>query len=356
MKQFILRLAAALLCCFLLAVFGACQKEEDPCKSGHFYASEWSFDENDHWRAATCAHQNEITDKGVHCFDESNRCTVCGYVLTPTKGLIYELNEEQTAYIVTGTDKVEQSYVLVAQTYEGLPVVGIGDGAFSNCQNIKTIVLPKGITAIGEGAFYDCAGLTKINIPQSVTAIGKLAFYGCVSLSDFSLPSALTEIGDGAFYGCMSLKTVTIPQSITKIPSSAFYGCSGLTGVIIPAGVTDIEDRAFYNCKALASLTIPEGVVSIGDYAFGNCTRISSITIPSSVESIGFSAFRYCTNLTSISFLDAEGWNVARNIKPDAETTAGAAMDVSDTTLNVKNLTDEYSEYCWRRNKKPSAQ
>lgn len=354
MKQISRCLLVALLCGVLIAAFAACERQEDPCQTGHLYAGEWSYDANSHWRGAICEHQNEITDKGAHSLDGSNRCTVCGYVLTPTRGLHYEYNEDKTAYIVTGYDKLREPTVLVEQTYEGLPVIGIGENAFSNCTDLKAVVLPQSITWIGAGAFYNCAELTEIKIPESVTAIGEVSFCGCAKLADLSLPAHLTEMGNGAFYGCAALKTVTIPKSISKIPSSAFYGCSGLTGVIIPTGVTEIADRAFYNCQALASLTIPEGMVSIGDFAFGNCTRISTVTIPSSVEKIGFSAFRYCTNLSGVSFLDTEGWNVARAAMLEGDGTAGAAMDVSDTTLNVKNLTDEYTEYCWRRADRPA--
>lgn len=353
MKQYILRLLAVLTCCLLLTVFGACKKEEDPCKNGHSYATAWTFDETEHWRVATCGHQKEMTDKGVHSFDESNRCTVCGYVLTPARGLIYEPNEENTAYIVTGTDKVDQPVVLVAQTYEGLPVTGIGDNAFCNCREVKTVVLPQGITEIGESAFYDCTELAVIRMPESVTKIGNLAFYGCVGLSDISLPSALTYLGEGAFYGCTSLKTISIPHGITKIASSLFYGCSGMTNVIIPAEIREIGDRAFYNCSALVGITFSEGVIAIGDFAFGNCTRMSGVTIPASVESIGVSAFRYCTNLTSISFLNDEGWNVVRHtVKPESAPPTGVEMDVSDEALNVRKLTDEYAEYCWKRERK----
>ena len=37
---------------------------------------------------------------------------------------------------------------------EGVRV--IGDGAFSNCDSLKSITIPNGVTSIGDCAFYNC--------------------------------------------------------------------------------------------------------------------------------------------------------------------------------------------------------
>lgn len=349
MKHISKALWVALLCGLLVAVLSACEGQKDPCKDGHSYVGEWSYDANNHWRAAACAHQKEITDKGVHSFDGNHCCTVCGYELSPAEGLRYTCNEDNTGYIVTGYDKPHASTVLVAKTYEGLPVIGIGENAFSNCTEPKTVILPSSITYIGTGAFYNCTELSEIRLPESVRAIGAISFWGCAKLGELSLPASLTELEYGAFYGCTALKTMTIPKGITKISPYVFYGCSGLTSVTMPAGVREIADHAFYNCLALENMNIPEGVVAIGACAFGNCTRLSTVTIPSGVVTIGASAFRCCTNLSSIIFLQTEGWRVSPNALPEGNGAAGVAIDVSDAAVNAEELTEDHVNYYWWR-------
>ena len=61
---------------------------------------------------------------------------------------------------------------------EGYTVVGIGDNAFSNNENLTEINIESGIERIGEGAFSNCVNMEKITIPVSVKWIGDEAFWG----------------------------------------------------------------------------------------------------------------------------------------------------------------------------------
>ncbi len=242
-------------------------------------------------------------------------------------------------------------------------------GAFYNCSDLTSIIIPNSVTSIGEKAFCGCSGLTSITIPNSVTSIGADAFAGCSGLTSVVIPDSVKSIGDSAFSGCSSLESMTIPfvgakAGVTSsdtyhhhlfgyifgassytggvatehyyhvnstapityatyyIPSSlksvtvtggnilcaAFSGCSGLTSITIPDGVTSIGNSAFYNCNGLTSITIPDSVTSIGIYAFYNCNGLTSITIPDIVTSIGTSAFDACSSLTSVHISDIAKW------------------------------------------------
>ncbi len=46
----------------------------------------------------------------------------------------------------------------------------------SASMNVRTLVIPDGVTTIGASAFSTCSGLTSVTIPASVTSIGKRAF------------------------------------------------------------------------------------------------------------------------------------------------------------------------------------
>ena len=175
----------------------------------------------------------------------------------------------------------------------GIPDVG---GAFSNCVNLRKVVLPESLTDLS--GFDGCTRLTSIDIPSSLITIGSGAFYGCTGLTSIDIPSSVTEIGRSAFSGCTGLTSVVIPSSVTEIGESAFSGCIGLTSIGIPSSVTEIGESAFSGCIGLTSIGIPNSVTEIGYHAFYGCTGLTSVEIPSSVTEIGDDAFPCIVNVS----------------------------------------------------------
>ena len=153
------------------------------------------------------------------------------------------------------------------------------------------------VISIGDGAFTDCFFLTSVVIPFSVTSIGKSAFFCCYGLTSVDIPSSVTSIGENAFGSCSRLTSVVIPSSVTSIENSAFSGCRRLTSVVIPSSVTSIGSFAFSECSGLTSITIPSSVTSIGDLAFYYCSGLNSVTsCITEVFETGVGAFNYCDN------------------------------------------------------------
>ncbi len=59
------------------------------CKSSHNheYANKWSFDENNHWRAAICEHTGEVNELAAHTdADKNGKCDVCKYAMPASDG------------------------------------------------------------------------------------------------------------------------------------------------------------------------------------------------------------------------------------------------------------------------------
>lgn len=226
-------------------------------------------------------------------------------------------------------------------------VTAIASNVFTDCINVKNIIIPDTVENIDQGAFSGCSSLESITIPFVGAKAGvtssdtyqypfgyifgtssytggvatEQAYYGSSTSSTtnttYYIPSSLKSVtvtgGNillGAFYYCNNLTSITIPDSVTSISGWAFYGCKGLTSVIIGNSVTSIGENAFNGCTGLTSITIPDSVTSIGDRAFAGCEGLASVVIGNGVTSIVEGAFWGCIGLTSIMFNGTKAqWN-----------------------------------------------
>ena len=121
--------------------------------------------------------------------------------------------------------------------------------------DIKKIVIKKGVTRIGDLAFGGCRNLTSVEIPNTVKSIGVRAFVECKNLPSIEIPNSVTSIEEQAFSLCDALTSIEIPNSVTSIGKQAFYNCYRLASVTIGNSVTDIAKEAFYALPALTSIT-----------------------------------------------------------------------------------------------------
>lgn len=88
-------------------------------------------------------------------------CTVCGeYVVS--EGLEYTLNADGTAYIVTGVGTCTDTDIVIPATYNDLPVNAIGEKAFQNCTNLKSVTILNGTVSIAKDAFEGCENTVEI--------------------------------------------------------------------------------------------------------------------------------------------------------------------------------------------------
>ena len=200
----------------------------------------------------------------------------------------------------------------------------IGDFAFADCTSLSRVVLPSSLYSIGDGAFCGCARLESVVIPEEVRHIEDFAFADCTNLSRVVLPSSLCSIGDGAFCGCARLKSVTIPKGeLSRIGDGAFCGtllledstrdgvaiCDGWvigrkrcpSKLTLPRGIRGIANGVFADCVELKSVTIPGGVKEIPTNAFEGCKNLKSVVISDGVASIGLGAFQDCWQLANVS-------------------------------------------------------
>ena len=249
----------------------------------------------------------DTSDENVKVSFDNGTLTISGSGMitrTSVKGCGHSLNEIKTIIIKKGITSIGDYTFGECSSLNSIEisnsVTSIGDYAFYLCHSLNSIEIPNSVTSIGDYAFRECSSLNNIEIPNSVTSIEGSAFYCCDSLNSIEIPNSVTSIGDNAFYGCRSLNNIEIPNSVTSIGDYAFGECSSLNSIEIPNSVTSIGDYAFYLCHSLNSIEIPNSVTSIGDYAFYECSSLNSIEIPNSITSIGHNAFYECSSLNSI--------------------------------------------------------
>ena len=181
----------------------------------------------------------------------------------------------------------------------------IGSSAFVFCEGLNgTLTIPEGVVSIGDYAFSNCSGLTgDLILPDSITSIGRNAFGNCRGLNGrLELPGHIESIAEAAFTYCSGLTgTLTIPEGVTEISDHAFSFCSGLTGdLIIPDSVTEIGAYAFYACYGLnGTLELPAGITRIRENTFNACSKLTGdLTIPDGVTAIEYGAFNGCGGFT----------------------------------------------------------
>ena len=141
------------------------------------------------------------------------------------------------------TDRIDSSVTKIV-IEEG--ITRIGTQSFVNMLNITTVELPSTLETIDSKAFYDCESLKYINLPEGLTTIGAFCFGYC-GLEEVTIPTTVSSIQRETFYYCSNLKTVNIPETVTSIGTEAFYDCSSLESINIPNGVTNI-DQPCTNC------------------------------------------------------------------------------------------------------------
>ena len=120
--------------------------------------------------------------------------------------------------------------------YVKLHCVGrIGHSAFTECENLISVIFGDEIARIGPSAFKGCKSLTKLTFPETLIYIDENAFASCTSLEEIDLSrSNVYRIGSGAFksladeakYSCpvndVKIKKVRLPETLTLLGAFAF--------------------------------------------------------------------------------------------------------------------------------------
>ena len=104
--------------------------------------------------------------------------------------------------------------------------------------NTKTLIagcsntsIPADVEHIGMNAFDGCT-ISKVRLPDNLKSIGQSAFRNCKNLKSISIPNTVQEIGYWAFAHCDSLTQITIPPHFTSIGKTFDGSGVGVNGQV----------------------------------------------------------------------------------------------------------------------------
>ena len=256
-----------------------CSKCEAKCEDTLCVVSasdKWLYDENSHWNQLKYTETASAKDSKVaklntaaHTFDENGTCTGCHYNSAVSVGLDFALNSAGDGYVVVGRGTCRDEHINIPSTYEGLPVVGIGDNAFADILPEEKV--EEGVEPLSADLYVEDGLLVLgVTIPETVISISCTAFADCAELANFIVDLANTVYT--AVDNCLIdtvLKSIVrgcefsvIPEDgqVTAIGSYAFAGSTGLVTITIPETVEEIGDKAFMECDALIEVYMPENI------------------------------------------------------------------------------------------------
>lgn len=136
----------------------------------------------------------------------------------------------------------------VPGSLKGHGIKWIWSYAFYGCESLKHVTFARPIRRFFEGAFVNCVNLESIVLPDGAE-LDAFIFKGCKSLKDVTLPSDLKQIDYNTFQDCVSLTSMTFGENIYSIKSKAFAGCTGLKEIKF-LGSMSIDADAFEGVTA----------------------------------------------------------------------------------------------------------
>ncbi len=231
--------------------FEIISQEEKTCRAIRYYSSEFFCKSNSFEAEIVCEIPETVTYEGD--------------VYTVVE--IGALNELHSFY--GGKIKIPKT------------VISIGDRSFKGC-NFSSITLPKGLRHIGDYAFENMDNLKSIKIPAGVETIGKKPF-GVYGGMKFKITNCSPHFEwDG--YGLYSIKENRLVSLIISNADPDYVVKPGTE--IIGAGAT----ISYYNRKGTGRhgrVILPEGLKVIEN---GALNKVDIDELPQSIEVIGQNA------------------------------------------------------------------
>ncbi|MBR1482418.1 MAG: leucine-rich repeat protein [Ruminococcus sp.] len=204
------------------------------------------------------------------------------------------------------------------------------------------------VTSISENGFSNLEGITTIYVPDSIEEIGNAAFYNCVDTKSITLGNNVTYIGEKAFMNCSNLSSINLNANLITIKASAFENCSKLTSAVLGKELSELGNQAYANCESLSTVFVFNPSLVIPDTTFENCGNLTIYGYS------GSTAEKYA-NSHNLSF-ESIGNNVSEikvnyNGEPTVEqygvvSADNLSLDITYIDGKIETITDGISVVC----------
>ena len=239
-------------------------------------------------------------------------------------------------------------------------ITRIGERAFTNCQELKTIIMGENVEVIDNYAFALCPKLISFTIPEKTQHLGyeilqsnnnlDTIYYNAINcktsgayydnriertIGAFEYNNNFSEIIFGEqvehlpeylLYNCHSIDSIYFPKTIKTIDRFALhntewynsiktdmlyvnnilYAYKGDNDSIFASdfkeNTTTIATNCFKDNTKLKYINFPSNILYIYNSAFENCSNLKEINLPYDLEILGDYAFKNCKNLTHVKF------------------------------------------------------
>lgn len=166
----------------------------------------------------------------------------------------------------------DEAHLTVPSVLDGRQVTSIEQLTFSGKDNLRSVVIPEGVTYVGAYAFSVCRNLERVSLPASVgqSGLGSNPFTSCDSLREINLAGGAVGVWleDGVLFERSPYWGVTLVTYPTGLKADSYT---------VPATTSYIGDSAFVDADHLRRVVIPATVTRISEYAFSGCTNMTAV-------------------------------------------------------------------------------
>jgi len=207
----------------------------------------------------------------------------------------------------------QEESVIIPSEIDGYTVTSIAAYTFKDNARIKSVTIPENIAQIGNGAFSNCVNLKEINYNGTncyFTSDTEKVFGGCSSVTIINIGENVGVIPSNIFRG-LNISTITIPENVSYIGDTAFADCQHLKTINFNAIECNRmgyyypdEDPypVFQNCSNVERITIGENVTIIPSAAFMGIAHLDSFTVPESVNYMGNCVFDESSSISTVYY------------------------------------------------------
>ncbi|MDU5508394.1 leucine-rich repeat protein, partial [Finegoldia magna] len=192
------------------------------------------------------------------------------------------------------------------------------------------------------GEDFQQLDIESVEIPEGYTYIGQDAFEENSNIKSVNLPNSITKISDYAF-AHLSLKTIKLPDNLEFLGDQVFFDNQIEGKLILPKNLINLGERAFKSNQITELEFYCEKLEIIKEEAFQD-NKIKQVKLPDSVKKIEIGAFNgnlgdenYAMKVVLISNENVDNKDSSSIVNPTEEDKT-TSVDVDSSKWDEKDF------------------